>query len=589
MHQLLQEYIYRFTDKPPKKWDHFFTQLESHQVYKLSYINTVEKFCERVARAIELNETICIYSDYDTDAVTATATMYWGLLALGAKKNLVSFYVPDRFSEGYGMNTDAARKLSLEYNLIITVDCGINSRDEAEIFLDSNADLLITDHHHLDGEMPLAYAVVNPRLNTLPLTLEPNNEFNIDPSTLTLLPDSITGVGVAWFALVWLAYYKRDIQKQDINPQSLNILLPYVAIGTIADCQSIIEPINRLLVKTGLSILQKPFLHPGLEALTRLTSLREKTTQGYLLNSQDLGYIYAPILNSSGRITHASLSISTLLADTELEASKLAQELIETNTSRKLMVKDILNEVELQAKEQINEPFIWLIGDWNKGIIGLLASRLVNEYDKPVIVIAEIEGKATASLRAPEGFHLPQTMSEFAEYFEKAGGHPGAAGFSAKLNNLEHIKQGFAKYLIKQHTEKSSDLANIQLLPELLQTIVPHRSRIITNQSELQQQLFHEVLQIDPYGQDFPYPEFVLKLPELQELSIKFMGKESNHAKITFDNHSVTMFNLSKEQLQYLNGENPKNNQCWVGVKVSQNTWNGATKLELIANHLWLV
>ncbi len=587
MHQILADYRSRFTTADPKVWDSFFTQLDSNSLQKLPYINMIEVFCRRVSQAIEAKEKICIYSDYDTDAVTATATMYWGLLELGVIAENLDFYAPDRFTEGYGMNTEAAAKLSQEYDLIITVDCGINSRAEADIILGSKADLLITDHHHLDGELPKAVAVVNPRLNTLPLSIknETENFLDIGKRPLNLLPDVITGVGVAWFSLVWLGYYRRDILGKDIDVARLNILLPYVAIGTIADCQSIVEPTNRLLVKTGLQILQRQkFPHFGLEQLTNKLGLREKMEQGYRLNSQDLGYLYSPVLNSSGRISHAQLSIGALLASTNEEANQLAAQLIQTNQDRKQLVKDILGEVEEEAKKQENEPFMWLVGDWSKGVVGLLASRLVNQYDKPVIVISLQEGKISASLRAPEGYHLPDTMSKFIDLFEKAGGHPCAAGFSANPENLDAIKQGFTDHL--QFVQaNNTDIMDLSKIPQTLAGKIPHRSRLLLGVKDINQELMQDVLRMDPYGQDFPYPEFVFRL---QDFEVRFMGSELNHAKIKTGNQNLTMFNLSGEVKEFLEMGGKDDVQLWLGVKVSQNTWRNRTSLELIVQNHWL-
>ena len=189
--------------------------------------------------------------------------------------------------------------------------------------------------------------------------------------------------------------------------KKLNRLLPLVAIGTIADCQSIIEPTNRLLVKAGLSILQRGSHNIiGLNELIDQTGLKAKITQGYELNSMDLGFTLSPILNSSGRISHARLSITTLITNNRLTnqvnlvkenepffnqpAKELASILIQTNQDRKLMVKDILEEVETEAQKQFDSgaKMLWLEGNWNKGIIGLLASRLVNQYDIPVVVVS---------------------------------------------------------------------------------------------------------------------------------------------------------------------------------------------------------
>jgi single-stranded-DNA-specific exonuclease len=196
--------------------------------------------------------------------------------------------------------------------------------------------------------------------------------------------------------------------KKSPRLAKLNRLLPLVAVGTVADCQSIIEPTNRMLVKAGLQILQSnSHKITGLTELMNQAGLSKKTQEGYQLTSQDLGFVLSPILNSSGRISHARLSIATLLKDPKIfkanqlvtenivhfqeSGVELAKFLIDTNTERKAMVKDILTEVELEAKSQVEAggKIIWLEGDWNKGIIGLLASRLVNQYNLPVIVVSK--------------------------------------------------------------------------------------------------------------------------------------------------------------------------------------------------------
>jgi single-stranded-DNA-specific exonuclease len=202
---------------------------------------------------------------------------------------------------------------------------------------------------------------------------------------------------------------ETKISKKSTRLAKLNRLLPLVAIGTVADCQSIIEPTNRMLVKAGLQILQSnSHKIAGLTELMNQAGLYKKIQEGYQLTSQDLGFVLSPILNSSGRISHARLSIATLLKDPMIfnnnqlvteniehlqeSGSELAKFLIDTNTERKAMVKDILTEVELEAKNQVESgnKTIWLEGDWNKGIIGLLASRLVNQYNLPVIVISKM-------------------------------------------------------------------------------------------------------------------------------------------------------------------------------------------------------
>jgi DHH family len=245
MHPKISQYITRFQSsnpKPTQSFDKFFTDFDILDHFeKLPFLFDIENFVTRVTLAKLMRQKVCIYADYDTDAVTATGVMYHGLLDMGFDSNLLDFYTPDRFTEGYGMNTEAAAILSTKFDLIISVDCGINSTNEADIINLSQktkkpCDLIITDHHHLQNEVPDCIAVVNPRLSehysaeTLPKTnsktlavlnkeLNPNQKSKlkeyltrIDKIKKTkdyqnFLSSSVTGVGVAWFCLVWLGYF----------------------------------------------------------------------------------------------------------------------------------------------------------------------------------------------------------------------------------------------------------------------------------------------------------------------------------------------------------------------------------------------
>ena len=234
MHPTLQEYIQRFAKpQPTKNYDKFFTQLSTEEYFqKLPYFYDIENFCTRVHQAKINGEKVCIYSDYDTDAITATGVMYQGLLDLGFKKENLTTYAPDRFTEGYGINPQAIVELAQKNQLIISVDCGINSVEEAEIVKKTDGcDLIITDHHHLHGEVPDCVSVINPRLaNYYQQTPFQKPFFELDTNDVELknliqnwqqkiytsnsqdfLPDTVTGVGVAWFALVWYSYFCLDI------------------------------------------------------------------------------------------------------------------------------------------------------------------------------------------------------------------------------------------------------------------------------------------------------------------------------------------------------------------------------------------
>jgi single-stranded-DNA-specific exonuclease len=648
MNQILIDYIKRYKTNSSQNLDKFHTQLDLDEyISKLPYLYGVPQFCVRMLVALQNQEKICIYSDYDTDAVTATATMYWGLIALGFLAENLDFYAPDRFTEGYGMNTLAVYDLALKYDLIISVDCGINSTKEAEVVnqlktqpLSNNfrkntyCDLIITDHHHLQADIPECVAVLNPRLAEYyfhnpkkliqPLghtqiadtNLKSNadawlTKMNRDPQEFSTAPagflsSSVTGVGVAWFAVVWLGYFLSESGLISIKISNLNKLLPLVAIGTVADCQSILEPTNRVMVKAGLRILNdKSPSVKGLEAMLNHLGFQQKITDGYQLTSQDLGYVLSPILNSSGRLSHAKLSIKTLLGENNAQNIEDIVQLVQTNEDRKKMVKDFLGEVESGAKAQFaaGEKLIWLEGNWSKGIVGLLASRLVNQYNVPVVVIADEEDSevVSASLRAPEGYHLPNAILAMGDLLIKGGGHPGAAGFSAKKIDLEPLRMEFTKAITAQSAqnildkpifapaETESKIRSNIAFTQQFSTLKYRKNLIWVDASELNVELLNQVFILDPYGQDFPMPSFVVQL-SITSANYKWLGQEQKHIKITLDTGiTATVFNLKndfKEMLLKDTGVSTKT--IWTELKMSQNTWNGKTSLELIAENIWV-
>jgi len=646
MDPLLIQYAQRFSF-PTAKLDTFFTSLNSDQIVgNVSYMVEIETFCVRLYQAFINKEKICIYSDYDTDAVTATGVMYWGLRDLGFLPENLHFYAPDRFTEGYGMNTDAVKELSQKYNLIISVDCGINSVAEAKIVKQNpNCDLIITDHHHLHGQVPEAVAVINPRLTTvyrssqkkplsplhtisssLPqsselsafiskwsefsshtLSLSPQDfESFISKSPFALASETVTGVGVSWLCVLHLGLFFKELGLLQNSTQTLskiNRTLPLVAIGTIADCQSVLDPLNRVFVRAGLSIAQKN-QHGiiGLEQLLKQTGLAEKIAGGYQLTSQDLAFTLSPILNSSGRLTHAQLSISVLVSDNLQEAQEKATQLIATNEERKQYVRSIIQEIEIQAQAdyESGSEMLWLEGDWSKGIVGLVASRLVNKFSLPCVIISNQDTEhATASMRAPDGYHIPEAMKEAGEeLFLKFGGHPGAAGFSAEYKNLPFIQEGMKKAFEEQRqhlvipatTFVPSHL--ISQLPINLAITNPKAQsdihRIWAESEKLMPATLADIWKLDPFGIDFPLPRFTLNV---SRWTFRWLGQEQKHAKIQPENGiSITLFNLEpsiqKLLLEYIPGQKIQH-ELWITATPSQNTWNGKTTHELIAEEIW--
>jgi len=613
MHPILLDYTKRFNRDKVQSLDisAFFTSLDDDFELELPYLYDIETACSRLISALKHDDKICIYSDYDTDAVTATATMFWGLVLLGFKRENIEFYAPDRFTEGYGMNTDAVEMLCDKYDLIISVDCGINSTLEAEICRQKGVDLIITDHHHLTNEVPNALAVINPRLSEI---------YNLNNSKHAFkknyLSSSVTGVGVAWFVVVWLAYYlKQEIEyEQSFDLKDLNQLLSFVAIGTIADCQSILDETNRLLVKSGLKIIQhlckqthSNEVLTGLWLLLDQCGLRNQVANGYNLVSSDLGFTLSPILNSSGRLSHASHSIQTLLAgnmDDKEQASDLVSGLIATNNQRKQEVSRILSEVENEAKIQfeLGKNIIWVANSgWSKGLIGLLASRLVNQFGLPVVVVELPESDnqlSTASLRAPEGYSLPLAMNKTPELFEKFGGHPGAAGFSAKVENLTKIEELLNLELGKQveniaslnktdysfgTVEKHSDNQKLNVLSTKINSLW------LDNETLEDPDFWKDLLLMEPFGQDFLYPLLIFPFT----IGSYTTMSENKHLKFDFSNQSsgsnlsLVWFNYAKNGTDL--SDLKSGTEVFVVGRPQQNAWKNKLNWQVIVEDLIVV
>ena len=586
----LKEYWGRFFPEQIAPISPFYTaHNNSTAMSDIPYCAGIEVWCSRVSKAIEIREKICIYADYDADAVTATATMYWGLVWLGVLPENLSYYAPDRFKESYGINTAALDILAAKNTLIITVDCGISAVSQV-VHLNAigGCDILITDHHQIQEVLPDALAIINPQLHILATNdprytsyiekVKQNPYFEDIQHSNTLLSKNTVGVGVAWFCVVWLAYYlKKDARV-------LNKLLPLVAIGTIADCQSVVDSQNRLLVQTGLQILNAQTHHLlGLDQIIIQTGLQASLQAGYRINSIDLGFTLGPLLNAPGRIAHAHEAIAALVCNVPEKVDELVSLIITRNQDRKAMVKDILAEVESQATGQFsaNKPSLWIEGDWNKGIIGLVASRLCNQFSLPTIVVACDPAKPellAASLRAPEGYDLATALGNCSEYLSAFGGHLGAAGCTVKTEYKSKFMIALEQQFALQKsavTPKTNTIASD--LPEFLHPIIQKKNVILLSPAQFSPQHIRDVWKMDPFGQDFPAPLFLIECPLPQ---ISRFGSEQQYFRVSIAGVSFSSFT------PYALGKSPE--KIWILAKPSINCFNGTVKYEAIIEQFWI-
>ncbi|WP_159459720.1 single-stranded-DNA-specific exonuclease RecJ [Scatolibacter rhodanostii] len=373
-------------------------------------IKDMDKAVKRIQAAIDSFEKIAVYGDYDTDGVTATAILFTYLDTVGAN---VMYYIPQRESEGYGMNKDAVRFLHESgVNLIVTVDNGIASIEEVDLANELGMDVVITDHHRQHAVLPNAVAVVDLHRHDCDVPFK-----------------DLCGAGLALKLLMALEGGDEDM-----------ILAEYAdlaALGTIADVMPLTGE-NRVIVKAGLEVLQNGG-KPGLEALIRQSGSSDRE-----LTAKMLAFTIIPRLNATGRMSSSEKAVKLLTCDYEEEAEILASDICEENTSRRSIEADIakaaMAEIESNADLVTDRVLVVSGENWHAGIIGIVASKITDHFGKPCIVITKQGEIAKGSGRSVEGFSLFEAITSCAELFEKFGGHPMAVGITLKTENIEALR-----------------------------------------------------------------------------------------------------------------------------------------------------
>ena len=476
-----------------------------------------------IVKHIKAGNKIVVYGDYDADGVTASAVLAEALHIFNAQ---VEVYLPDRVSEGYGLNNQALQQIKEQgASLIITVDNGIRNKAEVEYALSLGLEVIITDHHVLPenrADLPRC-PVIDPA----------------DASDTYPWP-FLAGVGVS-FKLVCALLSQSKLgaeQKKIIAERSLDL----VAVGTIADMVSLLGE-NRWLVKRGLKVLnQKRRL--GLNALFKTAKL----TLDRPLEAWNVGWQLGPRLNAASRIGHANSAFALISAKSEEEAQVLAQELNQRNLNRQQITEEIIKQVEAQIDKNNLPPLIVGVADkdqlWNEGVVGLVSGKICEKYHRPTLVIARLaedEGKLSAtgdsfkgSGRSIEGFNLIAAIEECSEFLDKYGGHPMACGFS--IDNQEKLNL---------FREKLLALAVERLTPEVLAPKLKLEAALAL--SEINLDLVEAINGLAPFGQNNPQPRFVSFGLRLEDIAL--MGSERQHIKLrvagTGQNISFSLWAIS--------------------------------------------
>lgn len=493
-------------------------------------IKDMDKAVERIRRAIEQKEKILIYGDYDADGVTSTALLY---LYLKSENADVSTYIPDRNSEGYGLNLDAVKEISENgVKLIITVDNGISAFSEAEYISALGMDLVITDHHKASQNIPQAVAVVDPHRYDCP------SDFKL-----------WAGVGVA-FKLVCALSDKT-------TEELLDLYSDLVTIGTIGDIVSLTGE-NRAIVKHGLKLLNNTH-RPGIKALKKISGV-----DGKEINASTVAYSLVPRINAIGRITTAEEAFRLLVSESDSKAMPYAQMVDSSNVTRQDIEKLISGEAEVQIRDNpdmLHDRVLIFSGkDWHGGVIGIVAARLTQKYGKPCLVITDNGKEAKGSGRSIEGFSLYDAISSASHLLNHFGGHTLAAGFGMDSENLPAFKKAVQDYAKTVDMPFATVDLDCRLKPEFISADV-----------------LDVISQLEPFGAGNPQPLFGLFGMTLSSVQPIGGGK---HTRLSLKRGNATVtalyFGVTVNDFPYNEGDIVD-----LAVRLEKNEYMGQVKVSV--------
>lgn len=492
----------------------------------------------RLGKAIMHKEPIAIYGDYDADGVTATALLVQALSKLGGK---VQAYIPNRFDEGYGLNNEALASLKNNgIQLVVTVDCGIRSLEEACFAKKNNLDLIITDHHHPIAELPDALAVINPKQANDPY---PEKD--------------LAGVGLAYKLIQALIIHFKQHGFPLASGFSADEFVDLVALGTVADLAPLVGE-NRYLVRKGINLIRRSE-RQGILSLIGVSGLNSSK-----ISAGDIGFMLGPRLNAAGRLDSALIALDLLTTSDYRRAGELAQQLDNHNRERQKIMRDIQSAAE-EISFSTNPNSLLLFAahpDFNPGVVGLAASRLTEQFYRPSIVANLGEATTRGSCRSIPEFHITEALDLCTELLDHHGGHAAAAGFTVRNENLSK--------LIERLTAIAEErLTGMDLQPVLL-------ADVELALSDLKPSLLYYLELMQPTGYGNPGAIFISR--NLKVKNSRLVGREGEHLKIIVSDGQIT-FDAIAFQQGFWHNEMPSYIDLMYSFEV--NEFNGREYLQL--------
>ncbi len=492
---------------------------------------------DRIRRAIKANEPIAIYGDYDVDGVTATALLVQTLAAFGAN---VRPYIPRRADEGYGLNPEALQHLKDDgVRLVITVDCGVRSLSEVAFAKAIGVDLIVSDHHMPLEDLPDAYALINPKQPACPYPFK-----------------ELAGVGLAFKIAQALLLVNARTDNLPV-PITEDDLLDLVALGTVADLAPLLGE-NRLLVARGLRQLRRT-KRPGLRELLNVSG--SKT-----IDTSTIGFALGPRLNAAGRLDHALNAYDLLMTPDTTTAERIARELDLRNRDRQTLTRDLFEKAREIVTAHTNGTALLFAADpsFNSGVVGLVASRLTEEFYRPSVVIEQGPHESRGSCRSIPEFHITQALDECRELFVRHGGHAAAAGFTIETAKLDLLSQRLSAIAERE-------LGGQELLPTLAVDAVLHLHK-------LKSDLFHALKQLEPHGYANSTPVFASRGVSIVEL--RTVGAEGAHLKMKVGDGG-TIFDAIGFKFGPMAERLTRGDKLDIAYTFEENEWNGERKYQL--------
>ncbi len=504
----------------------------------------MRKAVDRVVRSIEAKEKITVFCDYDVDGVSSAAFLIHFFRDLGVA---IDYYLPERMAEGYGLNADAVRKIrAAGSSLMITADCGITGNHEVEIANSIGLDVIVTDHHQVgqDG-LPDCVAVLNPH--------QPGCQY---PYRF------LSGVGIVFklaTAVRSALHHQAGWEKSRLP--NLKRHLDLFTLGTVADVAPLTGE-NHILCSHGLGVMEES-AKPGLVALKSVAKVDGK------INAQTIGFGLGPRLNAAGRMGKADAGLHLLTSTSLEEAMAMATGIDEINTERKEIQKLTQEEAEYMIDREVDlekERVIVLASDnFHAGVIGIVASRIVEKYFRPTVLIALADGVGKGSGRSIPKFNLFKAFTQCSKYFIQFGGHAYAAGLSIEENKVAEFRQAINE--VGHCFLKEEDL-----VPEL-------KIDACLGIEKINRSLFKTIHQMEPFGAENPVPVFMARGVRIQNL--KTMGKEENHVRFRAAKGNARIDAIGFGMADAVAMIDPAVDTVDIAFEIHINTWNGQNKVEL--------